>query len=145
MEALAAPASDAAAPLPNTCAVPKNLVSHVFTRSNAAEMAKRSWAARKSAKQTPAEPEPEPAHEAPAPSRNPLQSRIRKVEELIKQTEGDIENAPDCKALQQAATALEKLWNVWALLTGHEKPGIRRAAKTKHHDPLDAYMPPGAQ
>jgi len=47
----------------------------------------------------------------------------------------------DAKAIQAHAMSLEKLYNLWSLLTGHEKPGVRKSSTKSKTRPQYQNLP----
>lgn len=66
---------------------------------------------------------------------NPLEIRVRTVERLIDLCVKELERSEDPVALQRCATALEKLYKTWALLSGHESPGVKKPVKPMRQRP----------
>lgn len=76
-----------------------------------------------------------------------LVARAKVVEKLIKQTELALQSyltqphphpkdttldlGPDGKTLQSLSQTIKNLYEVWSLLTGHEKPGIRKSKSVR--------------
>lgn len=76
------------------------------------------------------QPEPEPAPQ-PAQVTASLDPRARQIETLIDKAITAFELADEPREMQALAQALDRLYQTWALLTGHEKPGIRKTKPAK--------------
>lgn len=69
--------------------------------------------------------------------------RVRDVEALIERTRLAMLDTSCLKDLQAGATALDRLYQTWALLTGHERPAVRRPKKAQRLTPdLDSIQGP---
>lgn len=86
------------------------------------------WMQNQDRKLTQPKPEPEPQ---PIPAGYSLDPRARKVEEMIEQTEKAYQNTDEPREMQALATALDRLYQTWSLLTGHAKPAPRKAEPAK--------------
>lgn len=56
-----------------------------------------------------------------------LHARVADVEAEIIRTHRAFNHADSPKDRRELATSLDKLYQTWSLLTGHERPGIRKA------------------
>jgi hypothetical protein len=87
-------------------------------------------------------PDPQPDQPADLSARSGfLNTRIGQIETKIDQTLAAYEKAKEPRDLQSLALALDKLWRTWALLTGHETPGIRRSKTRRDSAPPLAVVP----
>ena len=91
---------------------------------------RKAWMDREQAR---LEPRPEPAT-SPEPATvetDSLQERVRIIQTRIQEGETALGQAENGKEFQSIATGLTHLYGIWALLTGHEKPGIRKTKPAK--------------
>lgn len=89
-----------------------------------------AWLIRQQAK---LEPTPEPAPQQPKIDADitGLEQRISIIGLRIQEGEAALGQAENGKEFQSIATGLTHLYGIWALLTGHEKPGIRKTKPAK--------------
>jgi hypothetical protein len=110
-----------------------------FTSANAAEMARRSHAPT-SARNKPPDPEPEPALLTqtailtPDPDIQRVYRKLCKLDELMEEAETD-------RQWDMYSRAYERMFKVWAYLTGKPgpgqlKPSAQRQARTALPDPV---------
>jgi len=87
---------------------------------------REQWLARQLAK---TEPETVTTPEQPKSDTDPgsLQARIETIQTRIQEGEAALGQAENGKEFQSIATGLKNLYEIWSLLTGHEKPGIRKS------------------
>lgn len=105
-----------------------------FNPENARLMAAKSVEARKLAKD---EDDNRPLFESETAKQIACVERVRGIERLISKVMDEMSKASNLSKISTGATALDKLYQTWALLTGHEKPGTRRPAKPKSgHDSI---------
>lgn len=70
-------------------------------------------------------------------------ARAQRIDRLITKAEAALENALDAREMQAAAMALDRLYSTWSLLTGHERPGVRKAQRPRR-GPVDLDGMPSA-
>ena len=99
-----------------------------FNKENARMFSLKSWEARRSAQ---ASSVATPAQSEPASDKQLEQkdnARAIVIDALIGQTITKFSKTRDPREMQALAMALDRLYGTWALLTGHERPGVRRSA-----------------
>lgn len=55
-----------------------------------------------------------------------LDERVNEVEKMIDEATQAFSTAVDAREMQAVAMTLDRLYTTWSLLTGHERPGIRK-------------------
>lgn len=107
----------------------------LFTKANAREMGKRSVQAKAVRL---ANLEAELARELARPRMpetvtitEPLNGRVKRVGFQIERINRLIERTNNGKELAALVQALDRLYGIWCLLTGFERPGIRKPRKTR--------------
>lgn len=103
-----------------------------FTTETAADMAKRSWEARRAAQSNPA-PEPQPAEQSQAPDASGVRAKLDKLSELMDEAEDD-------RQWDAYSRAYERMFRVWCTLTktpgpGNLKPTSPRQPRQSHPEP----------
>jgi hypothetical protein len=122
-------------PTPEPAQPPATGHTQWFNRDNARAMNALSHAKRKLKRELAKARELEASHPtAPSPApvmveTQPGLVRARRIDKLIAQAEAKFERSKTSQEMQQAATALDKLYQVWSLLTGHPRPGIARTPR----------------
>jgi hypothetical protein len=123
------PVNDATLPECGDEAMQRQLHSRITT-ANARLLALKSWEVRRQAAKEREAVAVEPLPEPPKPE-NPLETRAREIEMMIDQTMKAYVEADLPRDKQALAMSLDRLFGTWALLTGHERPGVRRSAKPR--------------
>lgn len=83
-----------------------------------------------------------PAPETPEQvAKQTLSDRVKIIESRIREGEESLANAADAKEFQALCIGLEKLYSIWSLLTGHERPGVRRPQRSKRSMPSMQGLP----
>ncbi len=123
-----------------------------FTKENAREAWERSQRAREANKEQRKRDNAEFPHAGG--EAHLLKAKIRKIERLIELVERELAETPllyerggknsVLEEMEKGTRTLDNLYSIWALLTGHERPAVRKARKaSKVADPLDNMLPNG--
>lgn len=113
-----------------------------FTTENARLMSAKGLAVRRlNRDKPPLEPVKSTEDYRPADDSGFLRTQIGQVEAKIKATLAAYDEAETPRDMQYLALALDKLWRTWALLTGHETPGIRKSKTRRDSAPSLAVIP----
>lgn len=133
------PASAPITPAKRVYAVAEAGKQYRFTVENARLMSARAWELRRKRQKEREAENNGKAVEAvaqPEPSQTAIGSRVRTMERLIGQTVAAFKIAEEPRDMQALAMALDRLYGTWSLLTGHERPGVRRPQKATK-SPMD--------
>lgn len=108
---------------------------HAFTSANASDMAKRSAEARAAnlAAKTPEAREAQLANIQRETSGYAI-TRARTIERMIDATTRKYNQAETAKDRQAEAMALDRLYGIWADLTGFERRGVSRGKRKARQD-----------
>lgn len=95
-------------------------------------MAARAIAVRRANREKPKEPEPLTINERPTEQpNNGVTLRVREIDKEITRTTKAMAKATEPKDVQAFSMALDRLYNIWSLLTGHPRPGVRKDTKKR--------------
>lgn len=126
----------------DTQAVEHSAKGFLITAENAKAMALRSHAARRAAKEKQAQiahPIPESATQEQIVSTAMLRARV--IDARIQQTLKAFESTNDPQDMQRLAMALDRLYNTWFNLTGHERPGVRKSVSRRQGQSIEPSAP----
>lgn len=74
---------------------------------------------------------PEPDQDAVKAAQTPIEAKIAQTEQQLARIDELLNEEQDWKAIDALTKAKDRLRSDWALLTGFERPGIRKASRQR--------------